>query len=264
MKGKTHFTKDQAEQIIALIELKLKSDSSKQKNIRNKIREIGFYASDFGLRDGYNVADFKRVVTIVETASSVAPTAETKNTTGIEKKEFDIPDSTKTLLNFDNEILDELRLNGFTGFKTISEIVERNYADIPNVRGIYALLYHNIVPEFVEVGTGGHFKSKNPNASIEMLKESWVDNVSIIYIGKAGAENGSATLKSRLRQYFNFGQGKAVGHWGGRYVWQLKDCYNIVVCWKELPHGNPRQEEATLISEFVKQYDKRPFANLVG
>jgi len=64
MKGKSVFRKEEAEQIIVLIQEKIGADSSKQKRIRDKIRKIGFYASDFGIGGGYTVADFGRVVTI--------------------------------------------------------------------------------------------------------------------------------------------------------------------------------------------------------
>lgn len=65
MKGKKVFTKKQADEISSLITQKLMSDSNKQKGIRNKIRKLGFYASDFGLGGGSTVDDFLRVVTIV-------------------------------------------------------------------------------------------------------------------------------------------------------------------------------------------------------
>lgn len=66
MKGKLTFTKTEAEVIVALIDQKLKADAVKQKNLRNQIRALGFYASDFGLRGGYTANDFLRVVTIIE------------------------------------------------------------------------------------------------------------------------------------------------------------------------------------------------------
>lgn len=66
MKGRKIFTKTEAEEIIKLIKEKLRSDSSKQKGIRAKIRKIGFYASDFGLGDGYTVQDYLNVVNIVD------------------------------------------------------------------------------------------------------------------------------------------------------------------------------------------------------
>ena len=62
-----------------------------------------------------------------------------------------------------------------------------------------------------------------------------------------------------------FGQGKPVAHHGGRYIWQIKDSEELVVCWKSLENGkNPRQLEAEMIHEFKKKYGKLPFANLKG
>lgn len=71
MKRRLSFTKAEAEEIVMLIEEKLKADAVKQKGIRNKIRYRGFYASDFGLRDGYDVADFLSVITIDDNTKSV-------------------------------------------------------------------------------------------------------------------------------------------------------------------------------------------------
>jgi len=65
MKSNPSFTRSQADDIISLITEKLKSDSVKQKAIRAKIRNRGFYASDYGFRDGYIVQDFLSVVTII-------------------------------------------------------------------------------------------------------------------------------------------------------------------------------------------------------
>lgn len=71
MKGKSKFTRAEADIIIALIKKKLESDSNTQKGIRNKIRDLGFYAKDdFGITGGYTVEDFLSVVTIEEGLSS--------------------------------------------------------------------------------------------------------------------------------------------------------------------------------------------------
>lgn len=59
MNGKGQFTKQEAQVIEQLIAQKLKADTSKQKSIRAKLRRLGFYASDFGLRGGYTVSDFR-------------------------------------------------------------------------------------------------------------------------------------------------------------------------------------------------------------
>ena len=39
-----------------------------------------------------------------------------------------------------------------------------------------------------------------------------------------------------------FGSGKKVGHKGGRFIWQLKDSANLVVCWKRTEE-EPRHVE---------------------
>lgn len=65
MKSKVTFTQAEADEIVLLIETKLKADPSKQKGIRAKIRNRGFWASEFGFRDGYTVADFLSSIKIV-------------------------------------------------------------------------------------------------------------------------------------------------------------------------------------------------------
>jgi hypothetical protein len=64
MKSKPSFTKAEAEEIVKLIKEKLKAEPTKQKNIRDKIRKIGFYASDYGFMDGYNVEHFLSVAKV--------------------------------------------------------------------------------------------------------------------------------------------------------------------------------------------------------
>ena len=137
-------------------------------------------------------------------------------------------------------------------------------SSIPQIKGIYMVLNPTKKGKFLAVGTGGHFKGKNPNISISELKENWVDDTIVVYIGKAGNEGSSATLKSRLRQYFGFGQGKNIGHWGGRLIWQLENSADLIVCWKALPTEDPRSVESAFIQEYVTRFSKRPFANLAN
>lgn len=164
-------------------------------------------------------------------------------------------------MNFND--INEIRKDGFKGFKKMNELFMDD-SSIPKEKGVYLVLNPNPEsPIFLETGTGGHFKGKNPNIPIDELKSNWVDNSLVVYIGKAGKDGSQATLQSRLRQYFRFGQGKNVGHWGGRLIWQLKKSANLIVCWKTLPLSDPRTVEAELIRQFVSEFTKRPFANLV-
>lgn len=158
--------------------------------------------------------------------------------------------------------IDELKKAGFEGFKKMSELFVDSSA-IPKIKGVYLVLNPNFKKaEYLQIGTGGYFKGKNPNVSFNELKSNWVDNSLVVYIGKAGSETSNATLHSRLRQYFGFGQGKNIGHWGGRLIWQLKNSSDLIVCWKTLPNDDPRIFENQLIKKFVAEFSKRPFANL--
>lgn len=151
--------------------------------------------------------------------------------------------------------IEELKKEGFTGFKKMRDLF-LDSSTIPDSNGVYLVLNDDNKPgDFLTVGSGGHFKGKNPNVPLTELKANWVLNTKVVYIGKA------TSLKSRLRQYFGFGQGKNIGHYGGRLVWQLKYSSELVVCWKALS-TDPREHEAELIRQFVSIYGCRPFANL--
>ena len=153
---------------------------------------------------------------------------------------------------------------GFEGFKSMRELMAGARTLIPAQMGVYVILREsNSEPSFMEEGTGGFFKGKNPNVSIMELRSNWVEGTSIVYIGKAGGTGSSATLNKRLGQYLRFGQGANVGHWGGRYIWQLQDSCNLIVCWKTLSSEEPREMEQKMIEEFRSQHSgMRPFANL--
>lgn len=164
-------------------------------------------------------------------------------------------------MDFNN--IQSIKDHGFVGFKTMKELFS-DTSSIPAVKGVYLVLnLEEKSPDFLPSGTGGFFKAKNPNVSIQELKNNWVDKSLVIYIGKAGSDGSSANLKSRLKQYFGFGQGRNIGHYGGRLIWQLALSENLVVCWKSLPKDDPRATEGEYIKEFKNQFGTRPFANLV-
>ena len=167
-----------------------------------------------------------------------------------------------TEIEFNN--IQKLKKLGFSGFKSVSELITDPNI-LPNQMGIYLVFDStNKKPEFLTKGVGGFFKGKDPNISIAELKNNWVENSKTIYIGKAGGLKGKATLRSRLKQYLRFGQGFNVGHYGGRLIWQLKYHSELKFCWLILADIEPRELEKKFLSEFIKQYGKRPFANLTG
>lgn len=63
MKGRNTFSTFEVQQIKELIEQKVKALSNQQKTIRQEIRNIGFYYSDFSpAKDGYTVSDFENLL----------------------------------------------------------------------------------------------------------------------------------------------------------------------------------------------------------
>lgn len=62
MKGKKTFTREEAEKIRILINKKVRASKYEQKRIRDEIRAIGFYFSDFSNKKGYTVDDFEFLI----------------------------------------------------------------------------------------------------------------------------------------------------------------------------------------------------------
>jgi hypothetical protein len=169
-------------------------------------------------------------------------------------------------MTFDS--VDVLRAGGFSGFTKVRDLF-RSCSNVPNERGNYLALYlDGNRPEFVPKGVGGFFKGKNPNVSTAELESTWVDGPIVIYIGQAGGIRAgkwsNETLNGRISTYMKFGQGRNVGHFGGRYIWQIRNYGDLALCWKPWPNKmkDPKQVEGEMIQEFKARYGKRPFANL--
>jgi hypothetical protein len=159
--------------------------------------------------------------------------------------------------------LETIKSEGFLGFKTVKQLWQ-SHEEIPNEKGVYLVI--NPSPQictFLEVGVGGYFKNKNPNVLIEELNKNWVNDSHIVYIGRAGGGSSSATLRRRLKQYLDFGKGKPnVGHYGGRFIWQLENHAELIFAWKPLKSEDPSIIETALLNEFRAHFKKLPFANL--
>lgn len=155
-----------------------------------------------------------------------------------------------------DSIIENLKSYNFEGFITIAKL-KNNRAIIPPMPGVYLVLrLSELEPQFLETGTGGFFKQRNPNVSIETLKNKWLKGESLLYIGKA------TNLNSRLSSYLKFGQHQNVGHWGGRFIWQLADANDLIICWKVLEDIIPRDYEKASLQKFYEANGKLPFANL--
>lgn len=117
--------------------------------------------------------------------------------------------------------------------------------------------------QFLGTSPGGWFKGRDPSVPINKLMKKWIEDANVLYIGKADAgRTGTRGISVRLDEYLRFGQGEPIGHWGGRYIWQLSASDQLFVCWKACSH--PSDEETRLLNLFRKEYGVLPFANLKG
>lgn len=165
-------------------------------------------------------------------------------------------------MKFDRNGLENV---GFEGFVPISKLKTSGTSVIPACTGVYVIVRESTVPhEFRSESIGGHFKGRNPTMDVVKLEMKWVNNSYVLYIGKAGKSGSKATLRSRLDQYIEFGKGERIGHWGGRFIWQLCDCDDLLVAWKPLANEEPRDVEKQMITVFTSLYGKKPFANIAS
>ena len=160
---------------------------------------------------------------------------------------------------------DVLARDGFLGFSTVKRLRLTRCAEVPAQQGVYVVLRRGFVaPRFLERGSGGVFKGKDPNVAVSVLQLAWVPTAIVLYIGKAGGGKLKAHLKERIDSLVQFGSGASAAHWGGRYLWQLSDAEDLVVCWKPTPGSDPRLVEKAMISDFEVTYGRRPYANRIG
>ena len=152
----------------------------------------------------------------------------------------------------------DLEEDGFKGFINISYLKENGCGDIPKKKGVYVVVRESSNDVcFIEESIGGRYKGRNPTVSISELEANWVDGAYVTYIGRTGK-----TLRSRINLCIEFGKGEEVRHWGGRYIWQLKDSDELLIAWKPLDDEEPEDVKISLIDEFIKQYGKLLFARL--
>jgi hypothetical protein len=150
---------------------------------------------------------------------------------------------------------------GFAGWETWGQLRADDLARVPRGPAVYVVYRADRgEPEFLTTNPGGRFKEQDPTVAVDVLREKWVPGAEVVYIGKA--DDG----RRRLRQFARFGVGEPVGHWGGRFIWQLADSGELLVgghaiSWEEMA----RDYEKRLLAYFSQLHrGARPFANLTG
>jgi hypothetical protein len=156
-----------------------------------------------------------------------------------------------------------LEAEGFEGFFTVGQLHAEGCEGLPNEPGVYAMVRESLdPPEFLANSVAPIYRGQNPTLPIEALSARWVAGAQVLYFGRAPGPGVRSLLRQRVKRYLRFGHGKVVGHWGGRFVWQLRDHAALRVAWKPADAGNVIPTEARLQVRFREHYGVLPFANL--
>ena len=165
---------------------------------------------------------------------------------------------TKTGSQVDLSSENGLRKIGFDGFLAVAELRDSKLGDVAKTHGVYLVMTDpNAHPRFLPRSPAGHFKGKDPTVSIPDLKTNWVFGASILYFGMT-----RDSLKKRIGTLLKYGEGKPVGHRGGRYLWQIDMSKDFKIAWMPVTDRDPRDVESELMEQFAQQYGALPFANL--
>ncbi len=101
------------------------------------------------------------------------------------------------------------------------------------------------------------------------LKEFWITDETILYIGKAGT-----SLESRVRQYYNTKLGDPKPHAGGHWIKILENLNDLNIFWTTSAGEKAKDVEDRFIENFIKNVSNEskqklfdpehpfPFANL--
>lgn len=161
--------------------------------------------------------------------------------------------------NRDFESASDLEYAGFQGFHSVDDLQEDSSLLPHQKPGIYFVLHSDVNdPEFFQGDALGFSNGKNLNVSMIELKNKWVDDALVVYIGK------SKNLRKRVKELISFCDEKDGGHhWGGRYLWHIKDAkYLLYVCWAFCNYSDIDGYEIRLQRKFEHYYRQLPFANL--
>jgi len=156
-----------------------------------------------------------------------------------------------------------LEAQGFEGFFTVGQLHADRCEIVPNERGVYALVRESLdPPQFMPRSTAPAYRGEDPTRPIEELLQRWVHGAQVLYLGRASGPGVRSLLRQRIKRYLRFGRGSVVGHWDGRFVWQLRDHSALRVAWKPTGAEDPAEVEARLQAGFQRHYGAPPFANL--
>jgi hypothetical protein len=251
--GRLSFTADEIAEIRRLLVDLRRADRDRQKGIRAKIRRIGFYITDVSHdAGGFTATDFDALLrrgVITEAAHFETATPDLKGGNA----------SHPLAVTPERWTRSGLGVAGFAPWVRFADL-ESALSLIPvQAAGVYVVLRDTLAdPEWRVPSSVGDTWRRDPTVSIEALQANWVAGANVVYIGKAK----EGQLRTRLRAYLRFGQGRGGRHWGGRLVWQLDDPWGLEVAWRIDSARDALDIERELLAAFRIAHEGRPpFAN---
>ena len=169
-----------------------------------------------------------------------------------------MPDVPPLPVSFDRSALEYV---GSAGWHSWEQLRANDLLGVPDAPAVYVVFRASTNdPLFRAANPGGRFKGKDPSVTGATLAVKWVADCQVVYIGKADQ------ARRRLAQFARFGAGEPIGHWGGRYIWQLEDSAGLLVAWHVVSWPETaRGYEKRLLAHFSRLHGgARPFANLAG
>ena len=158
-----------------------------------------------------------------------------------------------------------LRRAGYVGFVTIGALREAGLVAVPDEPGVYLALYPAAEePRFLPVSPAAEIGRESATIPVGELEDLWVSGALVLYAGLAGGKGRSATLRTRIGQYLDFGRGQKVRHRDGRAVWQVVRSSTLIMCWLPTPGADPWGKRNSLLTAFRERHGSPPFANRTG
>ena len=155
-----------------------------------------------------------------------------------------------------------LESEGFEGFHLVGQLHAERCEGLPDAAGIYAIVRETPgPPEFMARSTAPVYRGEDPSRPVEELMARWVPGAELLYLGLAAGPGVRNLLKQRVKRMLRFGHGRVVGHWGGRFVWQLLDRAALRVAWNVTGDADAGERIGFILARFVEKHGVLPFAN---
>lgn len=151
---------------------------------------------------------------------------------------------------------------GFEGFHSLGNLIAANCQTVPKIMGIYIVLGEKGFFPGMAALNPAYAKCKIIPKNLEALQARWIEESSILYIGKAGGRlSPGANLRTRINEYVKWGRQMRNCHRGGRDIWQLAGACGLKMAWRALSEEEPAAVETRLLKKFKNQFGNYPFAN---